>query len=873
MITSGARVAQYRILDKIGEGGMGAVWKARDEKLGRIVALKFLSRVDSHSRERFQLEARAVSSLNHPSIVTIHEILEQDGQPCIVMEYVNGIVLDDFIQYGGMPYRDVIRFGIQIADALHTAHHAGIIHRDLKPSNVIVTANHRIKLLDFGLVKLVDSAPLRESTQNLAGTQTVPGAIVGTASYMSPEQAEGKPVDVRTDIFSFGALLYEMATGRKAFPGDSAPSTMAAILRDDPKPISQELGGTLHDLDRVISRCLRKNPGRRFQTAMEVRNALEDLRDEMEGRRQAALSIPALRKWLPWAVAGLALAAIGGLIWIRRAKPADTAAAPLIVRPLTSLPGRKDLPVFSPDGNIVAFAWDGGQQGQNSDVYLMQLDGGRPLQVTTHAASEWPSCFSPDGRRLYFNRQSASGFTSYWVPTLGGDETRVAEGVITDIAPDGQSAVLVRLNGSQPGEQGIFVLQLFTGNERRLGENFGAMDPKFSADGKWVYISHGPNRDRVSLHRVPAGGGQPEQVQFSNLDDDVDRIEGIRFAPRHTRMLIEARAKVTNARILYVANADGSDPKRLPSSVAAGALSPDGRQMVSVRNAFVVRPYRVEAFPAPKHPAIPELLLDSPFEEYSPRISPDGRRLLISSFRKGRWGIWSWDIAMKDGHPLFDKPGGTAGSPAWSPDGKWIAFDARTEHAAATLWIAESAGGEPRKLDEHSGDDITPCFDPASQWVYFTSNRTGTLQLFRVPVSGGPATQVTQGGAFTCQFSSDGRQVYYLKTRNGGEIWRLDLATSREEPVVPEMKSRNWKVLRDGIYMMDSQTNSQIGTAARVADAKFYRFATKTIEDLGFRTQRAISFIGIDLSPDERWLYYSQVDGSISELLLVENLP
>jgi dipeptidyl aminopeptidase/acylaminoacyl peptidase len=221
----------------------------------------------------------------------------------------------------------------------------------------------------------------------------------------------------------------------------------------------------------------------------------------------------------------------------------------------------------------------------------------------------------------------------------------------------------------------------------------------------------------------------------------------------------------------------------------------------------------------------------------------------------------------------FNKPGGTPGSPAWSPDGKWIAFDARTKKAAADLWMVAAAGGTPRVLDDHPGEDITPCFDPASQWVYYTSNRTGTLQLFRSPVSGGPATQVTQGGGFTCQFSSDGRYVYYLRTRNGGAIWRLELATNREEPVVPSMKSRNWKVLRDGIYMMDSQTNSQIGTAARVGDAKFYRFATKRIEDLGFRTPKAISFIGIDLSPDGKWLYYSQVDGSTSELLLVENLP
>ena len=196
-----------------------------------------------------------------------------------------------------------------------------------------------------------------------------------------------------------------------------------------------------------------------------------------------------------------------------------------------------------------------------------------------------------------------------------------------------------------------------------------------------------------------------------------------------------------------------------------------------------------------------------------------------------------------------------------------------TKRAGADLWMVATAGGEPKMLYDHSGEEITPCFDPTSQWIYFTSSQTGTLQLFRGRVSGGPATQVTQGGAFTCQFSPDSRYIYYLKTRNGGEIWRLELATNREEPVVPEMKSRNWKVLRDGIYMMDSQNNSQIGTAARVAKARFYRFATQKIEDLGFRTPKAIAYTGIDLSPDGKWVYYSQVDSSTSELYLVENLP
>ncbi len=874
----GERVGQYHILDKIGAGGMGVVWKARDENLGRFVALKFLTNIDAQSRDRFKQEARAASALNHPGIVTVHDILEHNGQPCIVMEYIEGRPLDRVIPRGGMPAAEMIRIGGQIADALHAAHRAGIIHRDLKPSNVIVMADGRVKLLDFGLAKVIDGVSRDDGTQSLPGTKTTPGMILGTVNYMSPEQAQGMPVDIRSDIFSLGAVLYEMATGHKAFVGDTMMSTITSILRDDPKAISREGAAVPRELERVVMRCLRKDPERRLQTAQDVRNALEDLSQEIASGSVSAPFIAVQQrrrpKWLVWALAGgLVAAGAGGWLLTPRFKRVDRAAPLLTVRPLANLPGRKQLPIFSGNGNAVVFAWDGGQEGRNSNVYIMQLEGGTPLQITHDAASEWPSCFSPDGRRLYFNRQSVSGFASYWIPALGGAETFVADGVVTDISPDGRSTALVRLSGSEPAKEGIFVRDLATGLERRLGENFGAMDPKFSPDGKWVYVPHGPTLDRLSVYRVPIGGGTSEPVPFPRLGDDIDRVEAVEFTSRHTRMRIEAREKVTNARISFIANGDGSEPKRLPLGVAAGALSPDGRQMVSVRNAFVARPYRAEAFPARGQPVIPQRVLDSSNEEYSPRISPDGSRLLLSSFRAGRWEIWNWNIAMTDGHPLFSKPGGTAGSPAWSPDGKWIAFDARTKRAGADVWMVATAGGEPKMLYDHSGEEMTPCFDPTSQWIYFTSSQTGTLELFRGLVTGGPATRVTQGGAFTCQFSADGRYIYYLKTRNGGEIWRLEVATKREEPVVPEMKSRNWKVLQDGIYMLDSQSNSQIGTATRVADARFYRFATKKIEDLGFRTPKAIAYTGIDLSSDEKWVYYSQVDSSTSELYIVENLP
>ncbi|HTS60590.1 MAG TPA: protein kinase [Candidatus Acidoferrales bacterium] len=873
---TGVNIAHYRILDRIGEGGMGAVWRARDETLGRLVAIKFLTTVDAERRDRLVLEARTASALNHPGIITIHEILEHEGQPCIVMEYLEGLSLDRVIRPGGMPPEEVIGLGSQIADVLAAAHRAGIVHRDLKPANVMLLSRGRIKLLDFGLAKMIDLPTPDSTTLAVATPLTGCGAIVGTLNYMSPEQAQGQPVDARSDIFSLGAMLYEMATGSKAFATGSTVSTITAILRDDPTPITESVPGFPAELERVVCRCLRKDPERRFQTAIDVRNALEELRNEPPGGRSPSLAAaPRSRAPLTWlflALVGLGAAGVGGWLLARRAMRGQATGAPLTIRPLASLPGRKQLPIFSSDGNAVAFAWDGGQDGQNSDVYLIQLDGGKPLRISSHPASEWPQFFSPDGRRLYFTRQSESGFASYSVPALGGDETRVADGIVTDITADGRSLALVRPADSLTTKPGVFVLDLASGTERKVADDFGSMNPQFGPDGQYLFVQSGQDRDHLRLHRVPLGGGKMEAVRFPDLGDDVDRVEAVRMAPRHTRMLIAARAKASNALISFVANADGSEPKRLPSAVLPGALSPDGRQMISVRNAFAIKIYRAEAFPGRGQPAVPQNVLNTPDEEYSPRISPDGRRVLLSTLRKGRWEIWLWNADLTDGHPVFGKEGGTAGSPAWSPDGKWIAFDARTRNAAGDIW-AMPADGEPKLLVDHPEDDVTPCFEPGGHWIDFTSSRTGSLQLFRVAVSGGPQTQVTQGGGFTCQYSEDGRYLYYLKTRNGGEIWRRDMTANLEEPVVPEMKSRNWKVLRDGIYLLDSQANSQLGTAPRIAVARFYRFATKEIEDLGFRTPKAIAYTGIDISPDGKWLYYSQVDSSASELLVTENLP
>ncbi len=317
----GRTIAHYEILEKLGEGGMGVVYKARDAHLDRFVAIKVLPPekvADAERKRRFVHEAKSASALNHPNIITIYDIASDNGIDFIAMEYVPGKALNQLISRKGLSLGEALRYGVQIADALAAAHSAGIIHRDLKPGNVMVSgAPERsgfVKVLDFGLAKLTDKveASEREFTETMRQDDapgTGEGTIVGTASYMSPEQAEGKKIDGRSDIFSFGALLYEMVTGRRAFHGDSKLSTLSAILREEPKPASQVVEGLPRELERIIARCLRKSPERRFQAMPDLKVALEELKEESDSGTLGAVVAPARRRVrrIGWAVAILVL--------------------------------------------------------------------------------------------------------------------------------------------------------------------------------------------------------------------------------------------------------------------------------------------------------------------------------------------------------------------------------------------------------------------------------------------------------------------------------------------------------------------------------------------------------------------------------------
>jgi eukaryotic-like serine/threonine-protein kinase len=440
---TGTTLGHYQILEKLGEGGMGVVYKARDTHLDRFVAVKVLppqAVADPDRKRRFIQEARAASALNHPNIVTIHDIAQQDGVDYMVMEYVDGKTLSALIGRKGMPLDEFLPVAIQSADGLARAHANGIIHRDIKPGNIMVTRDGKAKVLDFGLAKLMErSAGIGEEAATRTQGHTGEGAILGTAAYMSPEQAQGKDLDNRSDIFSFGAVLHEMLTGEPVFRRENGVSTLSAVLRDEPKTIGDNLP---RELDRIVRQCLRKQPQRRFQHMDDVKVELENLKEDADSGRMAALPSPVVAaniSWSRWALISVPMLLLAGaVVWyFARPSPVQTAAGRRpAMRRLTADSGLTTQPALSPDGKWVAYASDRESEG-NLDIWVQQIATGERRKLTSDGADEHEPSFAPDSSRVAY-RSEQDGGGIYLVSILGGEPKRVVRaGRRPKFSPDG----------------------------------------------------------------------------------------------------------------------------------------------------------------------------------------------------------------------------------------------------------------------------------------------------------------------------------------------------------------------------------------------------------------------------------------------------
>ncbi len=537
-MTPGQQLGHYEILEKIGEGGMGAVWKARDTRLGRLVAVKALSpnMISGEGRKRLMLEARAASNLQHPNIVTLHDIGSQDGIDYLVMEYVAGETLDQRLQRTGpLPPDELLRVGMALASALSHAHNHGLVHRDLKPSNVILAEDGTPKLLDFGLAKRMwsDDAPTQtDETMTQQEALTQEGAIVGTISYMSPEQAQGRPLDARTDIFSFGAVLYEMASGRRAFQGPTKLSTLTAILRDEPEPLTEVAKDTPAYLSRSVVRCLRKLPEERYPNAAELER---DLASPAPPPAASALAPPIGERprWILPAIA-VAAAVLLGLaataVWLGKpaaappsAGGAIQAAKTVTITPFTTLPGIESFPRWSPDGNRLAFHARG-------FLHSKDVATGETVRLAEVGEGSGSAAWAPDGKRI----AAVRGGQLILVQAAGGVE-RIAAGIAAEgraglaWSPDGSTLVFSQSSGADTSN--LVALSMSDYSKRPLTATraaYSEVSPAFSPDGSQIaYVSRYSNLG-ATVRVMPASGGEasrqvgPEFSQLIGVDWSAD---------------------------------------------------------------------------------------------------------------------------------------------------------------------------------------------------------------------------------------------------------------------------------------------------------------------------------------------------------------
>jgi eukaryotic-like serine/threonine-protein kinase len=886
-LTSGTKLGPYEIQSLLGSGGMGEVYRAMQNNLDRQVAIKVLPAEkvsDPERKQRFAQEAKSASSLNHPNIITIYDIGQADGVDFISMEFVSGKTLDRLIPRNGMRLNDALKYAVQIADALARAHAAGIVHRDLKPGNIMVNEHGLVKVLDFGLAKLAEATPASgdEATRTLRPT-TEEGKIVGTVAYMSPEQAEGKKVDARSDIFSFGSVLHEMVTGEKAFQGDTKASTMAAILKDNPRPASQLVDGLPREVEKLISRCLRKEVNQRFQHMDDVKIVLEEMKEESDsgvlGAAAVAKTKPGYRLALALAMVAALLVGAAGL-WFRLKD--RTPEAPLVAVPLTSYAGNQGQPTLSPDGTQVAFTWNGEKQDKY-DIYVKKNGVEPPFRLTSDAAVDYSPAWSPDGGFIAFLRELSYDRTDLViVPQRGGPERILSEikgsvqqalpyGPYLSWTPDSKWIVCPTPKG---GER-VWALRLFsteTGEQAELtspaSSEAGDVAPAVSPDGKTLVFSRvSPDFFNASVWLLHLGEGyksvgKEEQIRSTGMTDI-----GAAWLPDSLEFVFSSRTG-TNQGLWRTAASKGAAPRRIEIGIAP-AVQPTISRLGN-RLAFAVFQYdlniwRVDLKGPGKEPSQPARFIASTQVEYYPAYSPDGQRIAFMSERSGTEEIWICDSDGSKTLRLTTFGGAAVYGPSWSPDSQSIAFTVAQKGMKEDVYVVSANGGVPRRMTTNPAEDKWPYWSHDGKWIYFSSTRSGREEIWKMPAGGGEAVQITQNSGDSPQESPDGKFLYYMKGwPDAVSVWRAQVDGSQETKVLDSVHSEGqWTVGKEGIHFF--RTPDKMGHS----DICFYEFTTG-------QTGKILTIQGsvdnhIAVSPDGRTILYPQSDESGSILMLVDN--
>lgn len=794
---------------------MGEVYRARDTKLGRDVAIKILPPAvadDPDRLARFDREARLLASLNHPNIGAIYGLESlpagqagRPDQPALVLEFVDGESLSDHLRLapagkdGAGRVREALTLARQIADALDAAHERGVVHRDLKPANIRITTGGVAKVLDFGLAKAAAGDSDRGSGVDVAQSPTVTvdhtraGVIMGTAAYMSPEQARGRAVDKRTDIWSFGCVLYEMLTGRQAFQGETTSDLIAAVLGREPD-VTQLPAGTPPAIRRLLLRCVEKDTRQRLRDIGDARAEIDEALSPSSSASSAAIvaSPPGQGRAPSWqlAAAGLALAVAGGGMGWFTARRTSAAAPPVfdrVVR-LVSTAAHEYAPSISPDGKWVAYLSNA--RGP-TDVWVKFIAGGDPANLTANAGIEVQSTdyvsgidVSPDGTQIALTATGPRQTSAAWVipAPLGGVPSRVLPSGNYGMhwAPDGKRIAFVRAGG--PLGDALVVADPDGQHEQVVAKREGAQHLhwiRWSSDGRWLYFNHGPqnfNIEPTSIFRVAATGGPIEPV--------------VATARRAAFPFLSADGRG----LLYAANPDSVDlslwwrdlktgrDTRLTSGVGEYThpyLSSDGRRLVGT--VIDSRQALERVTVAFDRPVAPEPLTDGYSGDIDPVWSPDGSRLVFSSSRAGNRTLWSAGPRMERPAPLTN---GVAidERPAYSPDGQQIAFVSdRTGRRG--IWIVSVEGGTPRFVRAADVVD-TISWSPDGRRIVYSTPIGDAPGLMIMTVADGTTTRLQTPQAAVGPTWSRDDVIAFIEPRGGSIGTFIQLIKPDGQPVV-----------------------------------------------------------------------------------------